>query len=93
MITIPLYLVDIDFTRPLVWNGKSLELADVTYDELNQRIANLKKNRLQLNANIQRIRLDLGQIRKFDLFDIESKVRLLEKQALKLIPLVRILKS
>ena len=89
MITIPLYLVDIDFTRPLVWNGKSLELADVTYDELNQRIANLKKNRLQLSANIQKIRLDLGQIRKFDLFDIESKIRLLEKQALKLIPLVQ----
>ena len=89
MITIPLYLVNLDLTKPLIWNGSSIELSEYTYDEVNTRVANLKKNRLTLVTQIQKVRLDLGQVRKFDFFTVEDNIRLLEHQLLKLIPLVR----
>jgi hypothetical protein len=76
MITIPLYLVNLDLTKPIVWNGSKLELSNYTYTELNTRIANLKQNRVQLSTYIQKIRLDLGQVRKFDFFNIEDNIRL-----------------
>jgi hypothetical protein len=76
-----------------VWNGSKLELSNYTYTELNTRIANLKQNRVQLSTYIQKIRLDLGQVRKFDFFNTEDNIRLLETQLLRLIPLVRYAES
>lgn len=88
MIQIPLHLTTLDFDRPLIWNGRSLSVAEFTYSELEERIANLKRNRASVATLISKVRIDLGQIRKFDFFDIEANVRSVEKDLLTLIPFV-----
>lgn len=93
MITLPLFLVDIDFSKPLIWNGNSLEISSFSYQEINTRIKNLKLNRTKLSVSIQKVRLDLGQIRKFDIFKTEYAVRFVEKEILTLLPFISYLEG
>jgi hypothetical protein len=64
MIQIPLSLTSLQFDRPIFWNGRSLEYSSLTYQELSDRIKDLRNNRATTMAMISKIRLDMGKIRR-----------------------------
>lgn len=88
MIQIPLALTALDYTRPLVWNGTSLEFGQLTFTEIEERITHLRNNRVAVVAMISKIKLDMGKIRRFDFFAIDHNLKLVEKQLVNIIPLM-----
>ena len=88
MIQIPITLTSLDYSRPLIWNGTSLEFGALTFLELTERIQNLRKNRSATVAMVNKIKLDLGKVRRFDFFSLESNLKMIEVQLTQIIPLL-----
>lgn len=80
MIKLPFFLVDLDLSQPLLWNGRSVELAGSKYQEIEQKILRLKQERATAITKVQKIRLDLGQIKRLDLFDLAANVKQVEQE-------------
>lgn len=89
MLKVPIYLVDLDLTRPIVWNGSSLELSTVSFVDLEEKITKLRQERANAQVKIQKIRLDLGNIHKFDLFSLLNNIKLVERETSRLVSLLQ----
>ena len=72
MIQIPILLTNLNFDHPIVWNGQSLEMFNLSYKQIADRVGALRLNRADLYNRIARIKMDMGKIRRIDIFDLDG---------------------
>lgn len=91
MIQIPILLTNLNFEHPIVWNGQSLEMFNLSYKQIADRVGALRLNRADLYNRIARIKMDMGKIRRIDIFDLDGTIFRLEAALRQLIPTITFL--
>ena len=91
MIQIPILLTNLNFDHPIVWNGQSLEMFNLSYKQIADRVGALRLNRADLYNRIARIKMDMGKIRRIDIFDLDGTIFRLEAALRQLIPVITFL--
>lgn len=91
MIQIPILLTNLNFDHPIVWNGQSLEMFNLSYKQIADRVGALRLNRADLYNRIARIKMDMGKIRRIDIFDLDGTIFRLEAALRQLIPTITFL--
>lgn len=66
---------------------------DQSYTQLRERIESLKVNRASLMSRVSRIRVDMGKIRRFDLFGLDANMDALETKLRNVMPSLKFLEK